>query len=77
MKLTQGHLRIVIVILGVGLILLGVTKKLIGFELSDRVARWIGTVVICVAAGVFVYSRRLGNIEQSNKSSNISKERKR
>jgi hypothetical protein len=61
----------------VGLIILGVTKKLIGFELSDRVARWISTVVICVAAGVFVYSRRLGNIEQTKKTSNISKERKR
>ena len=77
MKLTQNHLRVVIIILGIGLIALGLSKKLIGFELSERVARWIGTIVIAVAALVFLYSRRLGNIEQKSADKSIRKGKSR
>ncbi|HEY1406973.1 MAG TPA: hypothetical protein VF857_10220 [Spirochaetota bacterium] len=63
MKVTHNHLRIVIVALGLGLIALGITKKIFDFEISERVSRWISTGVIIVAAGIFVYSRRLANNE--------------
>ncbi|HNX58867.1 MAG TPA: hypothetical protein PKK43_07195 [Spirochaetota bacterium] len=77
MKLTQNHLRLVIIILGIGLIALGLSKKFIGFELPERAARWIGTIVVAVAALVFLYSRKLGNIEQKSAEKNVRKGKSR
>ena len=77
MKLTQNHLRLVIIILGIGLIALGLSKKFIGFELPERTARWIGTIVVAVAALVFLYSRKLGNIEQKSAEKNVRKGKSR
>ena len=61
MKVTQFHLRIVIVLMGLGLIGLALTKKFFDFPNDPVTLKNIGSFLFVGAAVLLVWNRKLYN----------------
>ena len=58
MKLTRKMLLIIIAILGVLLIAYGVIQHFTGFGEGEEWDRYVTEIIIVIALGLFIYSRR-------------------
>ncbi len=65
MKLTENHLKLVVIGIGVLFIVYGILRKVLNFNVDEALEKNVVTALFVLAAVLFLYGRNLRKKEQS------------